>query len=77
MLTFFFPNPILLLVLLFGGFESWRRWKARKTPEAQAYHDIPTRTRVLVAVTYLGLAARSRWGSPRPTSSATSATSSR
>ena len=56
-LTFFFPNPILILVLLFGGMESWRRWKARNTPEARAFHDIPTRTRVLVAVTYLGLAA--------------------
>jgi Zn-dependent protease len=56
-LTFFFPNPILLLVLIFGGIESWRRWKARNTPEARAYNDIPTRTRVLVAVVYLGLAA--------------------
>jgi Zn-dependent protease len=56
-LTFFFPNPILILVLLFGGFESWRRWKNRKSPEAQAYHDIPTRTRVFVAATYLLLAA--------------------
>src|SRR5213594_1317943 len=25
-LAFFFPNPILLLVLIFGGMESWRRW---------------------------------------------------
>jgi Zn-dependent protease len=56
-LTVFFPNPILILVLLFGGMESWRRWKLRNTPEARAYHDVPTRTRVLVAITYLGLAA--------------------
>src|SRR5215211_4955852 len=56
-LTIFFPNPILILVLLFGGMESWRRWKRRNTPEARAYNDIPTRTRVLVAATYLGLAA--------------------
>jgi Zn-dependent protease len=56
-LTFFFPNPILLLVILFGGLESWRRWKNRKSPESQAYHDIPTRTRVYVAATYLLLAA--------------------
>ncbi len=56
-LTLFFPNPILLLVLLFGGLESWRRWKARKTPEARAFHDIPTRTRVIVAIVYLSLAA--------------------
>jgi Zn-dependent protease len=56
-LTIFFPNPILILVLLFGGFESWRRWKARNTPEAQAFHDIPTRTRVAVALAYLTLIA--------------------
>jgi Zn-dependent protease len=56
-MTIFFPNPILLLVLLFGGLESWRRWKARNTPDGRAYHAIPARTRALVAATYLGLAA--------------------
>jgi Zn-dependent protease len=56
-LTFVFPNPILLLVLIFGGLETWRRWKARHTPEGRAYHAVPAGTRVLVAVTYLGLAA--------------------
>ncbi len=52
-MAFFFPSPILLLILLFGGMESWRRWKARKTPEGRAYHRIPARTRVLVAAVYL------------------------
>jgi Zn-dependent protease len=56
-LTFAFPNPVLILVLIFGGFESWRRFKARNTPESRAYHAIPGRTRALVAITYLGLAA--------------------
>jgi Zn-dependent protease len=56
-LTFFFPNPILLLVLLFGGLESWRRWKQRKTPEGRAYNRVPPRTRALVAFVYLSLAA--------------------
>jgi Zn-dependent protease len=56
-ITVFFPNPILLLILILGGLESWRRWRARNTPEGRAYHDIPARTRVLVAVTYLGLVA--------------------
>jgi Zn-dependent protease len=56
-LTFFFPNPILLLVILIGGLESWRRWKARNTPESRRFHDIPTRTRFAVATVYLGLAA--------------------
>jgi Zn-dependent protease len=52
-MIFFFPSPILLLILLLGGLESWRRWKARNTPEGRAYHRIPTRTRVLVAAAYL------------------------
>jgi Zn-dependent protease len=56
-LTIVWPNPILILVLIFGGLESWRRWKARNTPESQAYHDIPARTRAWVAIVYLGLAA--------------------
>jgi Zn-dependent protease len=56
-LTFVFPNPILILVLIFGGIESWRRFKARNTPESRAYHAISGRTRALVAITYLGLAA--------------------
>ena len=56
-LTFAFPNPILILVLIFGGIESWRRFKARNDPEARAYYAIPGRTRALVAITYLGLAA--------------------
>jgi hypothetical protein len=52
-LVIFFPNPILLLILLLGGLESWRRWKARNTPEGRAYHRISGRTRALVAATYL------------------------
>ncbi|HEY6638287.1 MAG TPA: site-2 protease family protein [Solirubrobacterales bacterium] len=52
-MAFFFPSPIVLLILLLGGMESWRRWKARNTPEGRAYHQIPARTRALVAATYL------------------------
>jgi Zn-dependent protease len=54
-LTFAFPNPILLLILVLGGLESWHRWKNRNSPEARAFHAIPTRTRFLVAAVYLGL----------------------
>jgi len=56
-LTVFFPNPIMLLILLFGGMETYRRFKERNTPEGQAYHRVAPRTRALVAITYLGLAA--------------------
>ncbi len=56
-LTFAFPNPVMILILLLGGMETYRRFKKRNTPEARAFHDIPRRTRVGVAVVYLGLAA--------------------
>ena len=54
-LLFVFPHPILLLIVLIGGWESWRRWKARNTPESKAFHAVPARTRALIAAVYLGL----------------------
>jgi Zn-dependent protease len=51
-----FPNPILFLILIFGGIESWRRWRARNTEAGRAYHRVPSRTRAVIAATYLGLA---------------------
>ena len=54
--TFAFPNPIMLLILLFGGLETWRRWKERKSPEAKRFYKVPPRTRVAVAAVYVGLA---------------------
>jgi Zn-dependent protease len=56
-MAFFFPSPILILILALGGMETWHRWKARNTPEGRAYHQVPTRTRVIVAATYLLLIA--------------------
>lgn len=55
-LTVFYPSPILLLILVFGAMESWRRWKARATPQGRAYYAVPARTRALVGIVYLGLA---------------------
>lgn len=54
--TFAAPNPIMFLILLFGGMETWRRFRERKSPEARAFHRIPARTRAAVAATYVGLA---------------------
>ncbi len=54
--TFVFPNPIMLLILLFGGLETYRRWKERKHPEQQRFHTLRPRTRAAVAATYVGLA---------------------
>jgi Zn-dependent protease len=56
-LTFFAPNPILILILAVGAFELWNRWRARDNPEYQEYYRIAPWQRVAVAVAYLGLAA--------------------
>jgi Zn-dependent protease len=55
--TIVFPNPIMLLILLFGGLETWRRWKQRNSPEAREFHRVRPSTRVAIAAVYLGLAA--------------------
>jgi len=52
-----FPNPIIIIILLFGGMETWRRWKTRKDPGAQAYYRVPPAARLAVGAVYIGLAA--------------------
>jgi Zn-dependent protease len=54
-----FPNPIIILILLFGGMETWRRWKQRRDAdeETQAYYRVAPRHRLLVALVYVGLIA--------------------
>jgi Zn-dependent protease len=61
MLGFFvlFPNPILVLILLLGGMETWRRWKTRKQglEGNAAYYRVRPAHRLLVAMVYVGLIA--------------------
>jgi Zn-dependent protease len=61
MLGFFvlFPNPILVLILLLGGMETWRRWKTRKQGMEgnEAYYRVKPAHRLFVAVIYVGLIA--------------------
>ena len=54
-LVFVFPNPIILLIVLFGAMETWRRWQERKSPEAREYYRVSPRDRFLVAAVYLAL----------------------
>lgn len=61
-LTVLLMNPILALVCLFAGFESYRRFKARKQPETIAYHRVPARSRLLIGCTYVGLVAALGYG---------------
>ena len=45
-LTFFYFSPIMLLIVVFGGMETWRRFRSRKSPEAHA-PDRPSRPAAL------------------------------
>jgi Zn-dependent protease len=53
-LTLLAPNPILLLILVLGGLELWRRWRGRA--EAADYYRVTRWQRVATGVVYLGLA---------------------
>ncbi len=57
-----FPNPIILVIVLLAGLETWRRWRDRNSPEARRYYEVSTRDRVLTAVVYLGLIALLTFG---------------
>jgi len=56
-LVFVYPNPILFIIILFGGMETWRRWQQRKSRslEQAAYYRVAPRARVLVGAVYIGL----------------------
>jgi hypothetical protein len=55
-LVFISPNPILILILVVGALEVWRRWRERKDPAAAEYYRISPRKRIAVAVAYVTLA---------------------
>ncbi|HEY2766635.1 MAG TPA: site-2 protease family protein [Solirubrobacteraceae bacterium] len=57
-------NPILLIIVLFGGFELYRRWQARQSGSAAqaAYYRVAPRHRLLVGAVYIGLAAALAFG---------------
>jgi Zn-dependent protease len=58
-LAFVFPNPIILLIILIGGLETYKRWKLRRSgsPEQRAYYRVSRLDRALIAGVYLSLIA--------------------
>jgi Zn-dependent protease len=58
-LAVLFPNPIILIIVLFGGLETYRRWKLRKQggEDQRAYYRVKPADRALVAAVYLSLIA--------------------
>ena len=49
------PNPLLLIIVLLGGLDLWRRWRERG--QAGDYYRLSFGQRATVAVVYLGLVA--------------------
>ena len=56
-LTFTFPNPIMFLILLLGGYETYKRWKHRRSgdEEVLAFYRVKPSHRIMVAAVYLTL----------------------
>ena len=56
-LLFVAPNPILIFILLFGGMETWRRYKQRKAglEGNAAYYKVKPIHRLAVGAVYVGL----------------------
>jgi Zn-dependent protease len=52
-------NPILLIIVIFAGFQTWHRWQQRRTHSIQqaAYYRVSPRNRLLVGAVYVGLIA--------------------
>ena len=57
LLVFLWPNPILILIALLGGFETYRRWRQRKQGEDgnAEYYRVKPAHRLAVGAVYVGL----------------------
>ncbi|HUR85880.1 MAG TPA: site-2 protease family protein [Solirubrobacteraceae bacterium] len=57
LLTFAFPNPIIILILLLAVYETYKRWKARKEggDEVAAYYRVKPSHRLAILGVYIGL----------------------
>ena len=58
-LAVIFPNPIMLLIVVIGGYETYKRWKLRRSGDARQrdYYRVRPVDRAFVAALYLALIA--------------------
>jgi Zn-dependent protease len=58
-LAILFPNPVILIIAVIAGFETYKRWQQRRHGNAEdlAYYRVAPRDRALIAAVYLGLIA--------------------
>jgi Zn-dependent protease len=54
-LLWFFPSPILIIVVFLGALQAWDWWRHRGEPRNQRYYAIPREQRIIAGVIYLGL----------------------
>jgi Zn-dependent protease len=56
-LAFAYPNPVIILILLFAIFETYKRWKARKSGDeaVNAYYRVKPAHRLAILGVYLAL----------------------
>lgn len=59
--TVIHPSPVLIFILVIGGFELVRRWRTHKWIDA-AYYAISPATRVGIATAYASVAVICLWG---------------
>lgn len=53
----FVQSPIVLIILVLGGVELWRRWKRRNSPASVAYHSLTAGQRMAAGSLYLLIVA--------------------
>ena len=56
-LMLYHPNFVILLILILGGTEAWRRFRGRNTAESRAYYTLTRQQRQIMTVAYFGLIA--------------------
>jgi Zn-dependent protease len=58
-LAIIFPNPIMFLIVVIGGYQTYKRWKLRRSGDVRQrdYYRVRPLDRALVAALYLGLIA--------------------
>jgi Zn-dependent protease len=54
-----FPNPIIIIIAILAGFETYKRWQQRRAGglRQQTYYRVSPRARLLVGAVYFGLVA--------------------
>jgi Zn-dependent protease len=55
------PSPIIPLILILGGFETFRRWRGRDTAASRAYYALTPQQRVNIGTAYIGLIVLLLW----------------